>query len=235
MYKIIKWPILSVILFITAFESNAQFLEYGGGIGMMNYAGDLSRGYNFTKQSPAIHGVYRFNLSKIVSLKVGLLYGKVSGDDESPIDAFAATRKATFTRTIIEGSLVFEYHFLDYKDDKSLIKWSPYFFGGVGFTKLLNIDNTKEDIAKFQPVIPFGLGVKHLIGKQFSVSFEVGARKMYTDKFDAISDGDLFDKNFQYGNPNDNDWYHFTGLTFTYILYKIPCPFRYIPNKSIYN
>lgn len=236
MFKNIKWPIIiSAILLLGYFRSNAQFLEYGGGIGALNYAGDLARGYKFTKQSPAIHGIYRLNLSQIVSLKFGILYGKVSGDDDNPIDAFAATRDASFSRTIAEGTVTVEYHFLDYKNEKSPIRWSPYFFGGFGFAKLLNIDNTTEDISSFQPVMPFGFGIKHLIGKQFSIALEVGARKMFTDKFDGISDGELFDKNFQYGNPNDNDWYHFTGISLTYILFKIPCPFRYIPNKSIYD
>ena len=235
MFKNIKWPIISVFLLFIASEGKSQFIEYGGGLGAMNYAGDLARGYQFTKQSPAIQGIYRLNFSEIVSLKFGLLYGKVTGDDNDPIDAFAATRDASFSRKILEGSVTIEYHFLDYKNKKSQIKWSPYFFGGIGFAKLLGIDNTIEDISNFQPVMPFGFGIKHLIGKQFSVSFEVGARKMFTDKFDGVSEGELFNKNFQYGNPNDNDWYHFTGFSFTYILYKIPCPFRYIPNKSLYD
>ncbi len=230
----IRWPIISAFLLSFTLQAHAQFIEYGGGIGMLNYAGDLARGYQITKQSPALQGVYRLNLSKIVSIKFGLIYGKVTGDDESPVDAFADTRNASFSRRIFEGSMTVEYHFLDYKNEKSLIKWSPYFFGGVGFVKILDIDNT-EDLKNYQPVMPFGFGVKHLIGKQFSVSLEVGARKMFTDDFDGISDGELFNKNYQYGNPNDRDWYHYTGLTLTYMLYKIPCPFRYIPNKSIYD
>lgn len=235
MYNINKWSILSVFLLFMVFQSQAQFLEYGGGFGVINYAGDLARGYKFTKQNLAVHGICRFNLSEILSLKAGLFYGKVRGDDQNPIDAFAAVRNASFSRTILESSLTVEYHFLNYKNEKSLIRWSPYFFGGLGFVKIFNIDNTVEDISSFQPVLPFGLGIKHLIGKYFSIALEVGARKMFTDKFDGISDGELFNKNFKYGNPNDNDWYHFTGLSFTYILFKIPCPFKYIPNKSIYN
>lgn len=235
MYKIIRWPIISAFLLFSSINANGQFIEYGAGVGMLNYAGDMARGYQFKNLNPAIQGIYRLNFSQIVSLKFGLLYGKVSGSDANPTDRFAAVRNASFSRRIAEGSVTIEYHFLDYKNEKSPIRWSPYFFVGFGFTKLLDVDNTVEDISNFQPVMPFGLGIKHLIGKQFSISLEVGARKMFTDKFDGISDGDLFNKNFQYGNPKDKDWYHFTGFSFTYILYKIPCPFRYIPNKSLYD
>jgi hypothetical protein len=50
-----------------------------------------------------------------------------------------------------------------------------------------------------------------------------------------VSDSDIFDKNYQYGNPKDNDWYHFAGISLSYILYNIPCIYKYIPNQSIYN
>lgn len=234
MHKLLMGPIVSAFILLSHI-SNAQFIEYGGGIGGMNYAGDLSRGYKITKQNPAIHGVYRLNLSEIVSLKFGLAYGKISGDDNDPIDVLGASRNASFSRTLIEASTTFEYHFLDYKNEKSLIKWSPYFFAGFGFFKLFNLDKDIDNFSSIQPVLPFGVGFKHLIGKQFSVGIEFGARKTFFDELDRVSDGDIFQKNFQYGNPNDKDWYHFTGITITYILYKIPCPFRYIPNKSIYD
>ena len=54
------------------------------------------------------------------------------------------------------------------------------------------------------------------------------------DYLDGISDGDQRIKDYQYGNPNENDWYFYTGITFTYVLYKIPCPFPYEPNHSIF-
>lgn len=234
MQKYLIGPIISALILL-GHSAFSQFIEYGGGFGGMNYAGDLSRGYKITDQSPAIHGIYRLNLSEIVSIKFGLLYGKVAGNDDTPIDPFAAIRNASFSRTLIEGSATFEYHFLDYKDDRSLIKWSPYFFAGVGFFKVFNLDKEIDDFGSIQPVIPFGIGFKHLIGKQFSIGLEFGARTTFIDGFDRISEGDPFIKDYQYGNPNDNDWYHFAGFSITYILYKIPCPFRYIPNKTLYD
>ena len=101
--------------------------------------------------------------------------------------------------------------------------------------KVFNLDKEIDDFGSIQPVIPFGIGFKHLIGKQFSIGLEFGARTTFIDGFDRISEGDPFIKDYQYGNPNDNDWYHFAGFSITYILYKIPCPFRYIPNKTLYD
>jgi hypothetical protein len=41
---------------------------------------------------------------------------------------------------------------------------------------------------------------------------------------DNISEGNPRDKNYQYGNPNDNDNYYFLGITLTRTFYNIPCP-----------
>ena len=41
-------------------------------------------------------------------------------------------------------------------------------------------------------------------------------------------------KNYQYGSGNDNDFYYFTGISLSYILYKIPCPKDSAPYNSSY-
>ena len=235
---LIKLPILSAFLLVQTF-CFAQRTEYGLGIGGVSYAGDLYRGYDISNQSLGIQGLYRINFEKDVSFKVALLYGKVSGDDDRPFDALGEVRNASFSRSFIEATTTFEYHFLDYKNKNSTIKWSPYFFAGFGLTKFLNLDE-QDNFSTLQPVLPFGGGIKHLIGKQFSMAFEFGARKTFFDELDGISDGDVYTKNpsdpstMQFGNPNDKDWYHYFNISISYLIYKIPCTYRYVPNKSMY-
>lgn len=234
MLKLIKWPILSAII-LCSFGLNAQLIEFGGGIGATSYAGDLSRGIKMANQNVGFQFHYRMNLSKIVSTKFSTTFGKLSASDDSPIDPAADLRQASFSRSIMEGAAVFEYHFLDYKNEKSHVRWSPYFFAGFGFFKIFGVDPEVDEFSNIQPVLPFGLGFKHLVGKRFSIDLELGARKIFFDTIDGVSDGDIFDKNYQYGNPNDQDWYHYAGISLSYILYNIPCLYKYIPNKSIYN
>ena len=226
---------LSVWLFLflgVHVSSRAQFLEYGAGIGVLNYAGDLDNGYPIDNLRFGIRAFHRMNLSDIVAVKYSIGYGKIAGSDDDPIDPFAGIRRRTFERGVFEGTLTFEYNFLDYKDDNSPIRWTPYVFGGIGFARIFG-ERTK-DYSKIQPVIPFGIGYKHLIGKQFAFGFEFGLRKTFFDELDEVSDGDVQIRDFSYGNPEDNDWYSFSTVSISYILYKIPCPFRYIPNRSIY-
>lgn len=226
-------PILSAFLLLQTF-CLAQRTEFGIGIGGVSYAGDLYRGYNITNQSIGIQGLYRINFEKDVSFKAALLYGQVSDDDSKPYDALGEIRNASFDRSFFEASATLEYHFLDYKDKNSTIKWTPYFFAGFGLTKFLNLDGQTDNFSSLQPVLPFGGGVKYLIGKQFSAAIEFGARKTFFDELDGISDGDVYNKtNTQFGNPNDKDWYHFFNVSFSYLIFKIPCTYKYQPNRSM--
>jgi hypothetical protein len=213
-------------------SANAQLLEFGGGIGVLNYSGDLIRGYKLTNVRPAFSIHHRTNLSKEVSIKWALTSGVLAGS-ETPIDAFADQRGFSFTANIAEVSSVIEYHFLDYKHDKSPIKWSPYAFGGVGFTRFSKVEQRGENFSRIQAVIPFGLGLKHLVGKRFSIDTEFGIRRTFSDQLDQISEGDLQVKDYQYGNPNDQDWYYYFGISLSFIIYEIPCPFPYIPNRQM--
>lgn len=227
---------LRSLFFVFLFAScllQAQFLEFGGGVGVTQYSGDLSSGYRFSTAGPAVSGHVRFNLSEIVSNRISLTVGGINADDENPVDVLGENRGHSFNSTIVELSSVFEYHFLDYKSHELPQKWSPYMFMGFGILRPGD-PSTDQDYNKNQAVIPMGVGFKHKIGKQFVIEFEAGARKTWFDLLDGISDEDTTLKNYQYGNPNDDDWYYYTGIKLSFVLYKIPCPFPYIPNRSMY-
>ena len=199
----------------------------------MNYSGDLVRGFNFNTTTIAGSAFYRMNFSEIVTFRLAATIGKVKAS-ETPIDAFAVERGHSFENSVLEISSVFEYHFLDFKSQKSLVNWSPYIFGGVGVISVGNVPSN-SGVGKVQPVLPVGVGFKHLIAKKYTLGFEAGARKTFFDHLDGISDGDLADKDYQYGNPKDDDWFFFTGISFSITLFNIPCPFPYVPNNTLFS
>jgi hypothetical protein len=225
----LKAGLLIIFLLLTV-SIRAQLIEFGGGVGVLNYSGDLIRGYQVSNIKPALTAHYRMNFSKELSLKWQGVLGTIQSQDV-PIDNFAALRNYSYSLRVGEISSVVEYHFLDYKHEKSLIRWSPYAFGGFGIMRVLRAANKRDEYNTNQAVVPFGLGFKQLVGKRFSLDAEFGVRKTYFDWLDNTSDSDLSIKDYQYGNPNDNDWYTFFGVTLSFILYEIPCPFPYEPNK----
>ena len=220
-----------IILILNVCSAQAQFLEFGTGMGLFNYSGDMTRGYKFSTIQFGSTIFNRMNFSNHVSLKTTLGFGGLKGSDQNPLDPAAAIRSAYFDHSIADFSSVIEYDFLNYKEKKSIIRWSPYAYFGLGFLTIMSSSITKKDLGTAQLTIPIGIGIKHLIWRRFMVGFEVGVRRVSSDGIDDISEIDLSQKDFQFGNPNDTDWYSFVGISLSFIIYKIPCPFPYDPSE----
>ncbi|AYB30605.1 DUF6089 family protein [Chryseolinea soli] len=221
--------LICLTLFISAFtaahaqSAEVNSAEVGFGLGTFNYTGDLVRFYNFKYSKPAATVFYKSNLSRVVSFRVSITGGQL-GASEKPIDAFATQRDASFNIFLLEASTGVEYHFLNWRDPKRFIRFSPYLFGGVGIFSMSGVATKTADYSNVQAVIPFGGGIKYVYNPKWYFSLEFGVRKTFTDYLDNISDGDPRYKNYQYGNPNDNDNYYFLGVSITRTFYSIPCP-----------
>jgi hypothetical protein len=124
----------------------------------------------------------------------------------------------------MEASTVMEYHFLNWRDTKHILRYTPYLFGGLGLFGMSGNGNKTAEYSNVQGVVPFGVGIKYIVNPKWYVALEFGARKTFFDYLDNISTGDQSRKNYQYGNPFNNDAYYFLGLTVTRTFYDIPCP-----------
>jgi hypothetical protein len=225
MQRLIKCCLSLGLLLILSGKSFSQRSEIGAGIGTFNYTGDLVRTYNFAFSRPAATVFYRSNLSKVISFRAGLTAGQLSANDErKPIDAFAQQRNASFDLFLFEASTVMEYHFLDWRDEKFTVRFTPYVFGGLGLFGISGNENKNAEYSNVQLAIPFGLGIKYILNPKYYLSLEFGMRKTFFDYLDNISDENTGIKNYQYGNPFDNDNYFFFGISLTRTFYDIPCP-----------
>ncbi|MBI1182957.1 hypothetical protein GC194_01705 [bacterium] len=116
-----------------------------------------------------------------------------------------------------------------------------------------NAGYPQQPYALTQVCIPMGLGIKYAIGRNINFTFEVSARKLFTDYLDDVShwyvpekvfyqtSGDygyrLMDRRSELsgkdvpaedkiaprGNSTTNDWYYFTGITLTYTFFPPSC------------
>ncbi len=217
---------LSILVFHSADAQISQKSEIGFGVGFFNYTGDLVRSYSLTQAKPAATVFYRSNISHVVSLRTSLTAGQLAASDaKNPIDPFAAKRNASFDIFLMELSGVFEYHFLDWRDAKRKLRFTPYVFAGAGLFGISGNNNKTAEYSNVQLAIPFGAGMKYVLNPKYYISFEVGIRKTFFDYLDNVSGSNNTNtKNYQYGNPNDYDNYFFTGISLTYTFYDIPCP-----------
>ncbi len=219
-----------VALVVVSYEASSQQIlghkaEIGFGLGTFNYTGDLVRTYDFTTSKLAGTVFYRSNISNVISLRTSITAGKIgASDSRNPIDAFATKRAATFNLFLFEAAGTFEYHFLDWRDSKRRLRFTPYLFAGVGLFGFSGVQQKTAEYSNIQMAIPFGGGMKYVLNPKYYIAFEFGIRKTFFDYLDNVSDGNPSVKNYQYGNAFDNDNYFFTGITLTYTFYDIPCP-----------
>jgi hypothetical protein len=150
--------------------------------------------------------------------------GKLSASDSNPADAFAAKRASSFNIFVLEASAGFEYHFLDWRDTKRPLRFTPYIFAGMAMFIISGNAAKSAPYSNVQPAIPFGIGMKYVLNPNWYLSLEFVERKTFFDYLDNISSGNVSLKNYKYGNSFDNDNYFFLGLSITRTLYSIPCP-----------
>jgi hypothetical protein len=221
--------LLTVLVLQTTDTKAQQILghrsEVGFGLGTFNYTGDLVRTYNLASSKPAATVFYRSNISNVISLRTSITAGKIGASDtRNPIDAFATARAASFDLFLLEAAASFEYHFLDWRDSKRRLRFTPYLFAGAGLFGFSGVEQKNAEYSNIQMAIPFGGGMKYVLNPKYYIAFEFGIRKTFFDYLDNISEGSPSIKNYQYGNSFDYDNYFFTGITLTYTFYDIPCP-----------
>lgn len=215
----------TILLMAIGHVTLAQRSEVGFGIGTFNYTGDLARSYHILNSRPAGTVFYRSNMSHVVSFRASVTAGKIgASDDRFSDDPFNDRRNASFNLFLYEAAVGMEYHFLNWRDEKRLLRFTPYLVAGFGLFGLSGNSNKPVQYSNIQAAIPIGVGFKYVINPKWYVSAEFGARKTFFDYLDNISGGDLRFKNYQYGNPNTNDTYYFFGVSVTRAFYVIPCP-----------
>ncbi len=212
---------------------NGQYqLEGGVFVGMATYQGDFVKETLplFKEGNIAVGLTGRYVHNYTLAFRGNLIFGKISGDDYNYIDRRG--RALQFTNSITELSGLVEWEPLGAKRYLSGVGFkrmvSPFLFIGVGlaFTNpktdysryegssdAMNLKMTMDQNAKYfktRFAIPFGLGFKFDFTENWYASLEVGMRYAFTDYLDGVSEA---------GNPDANDWYHFSGVS---LFYRIP-------------
>ena len=216
--------ILAVLLIVISWHTMAQKREIGFSLGAMYYTGDLARKWVLPNTGFAGMVLLRTNINNHLSLRLAYTGGNLKGSDTMPLDAFATARASSFNIFVSEVSGSFEYYFIDYKSKRAVINWSPYFHGGLALFGMLGHKDKTATYSTVQLGVPLGVGIKFQPVKQWTIGLEYGARILFFDYLDNVSEGDVFNKNYQYGNKYDNDNYHYFGITISKVLYKVVCP-----------
>jgi opacity protein-like surface antigen len=258
--------------------SFSQNWEIGIMVGAANYAGDLSpQPVVLTESHPAGGAFLRYNVNKNFAIKGNAYYGTISGSDQNATTPRLYERNLSFRSHLLEVGATAEYNFGGYGVDGRNHRFAPYIFGGLAIFKFdpeAYLEDSKEWV-RLQPLgtegqgttkyndrtkysltqvsIPLGAGVKWNFSGPWTLGFEAGSRKTFTDYIDDVSSSYV---EYQYiydnsgalaarmsnrtgeippytrqelgpkdsrGNPTNKDWYMFAGVTLSYTLTPKKC------------
>ncbi|GJM36168.1 MAG: hypothetical protein DHS20C18_51690 [Saprospiraceae bacterium] len=252
---------LTTTLFIVfCLSLKAQSAELGVNGGLSFYSGDISPqefGIYFKDFNPAIGFFGRLNFGQTFSARLGLNFTKVSGDD---MEIGREDRGLNFRSQIVEVALTGELNLLHLGSKKGL-QVVPFIFGGGGIfhfnpegrlednwvelqplgTEGQGLEGYEEPYALTQFNILGGGGFKFIINDSWTIGFEMGGRKLFTDHLDDVSNAnvDYFDvlegngdlaahfSNPTVKNPEEgdisyrrggkfDDWYYISSLTLSF-------------------
>jgi Domain of unknown function (DUF6089) len=189
-------------------QRNADFGVFGG---VSSYIGDINPDRLMYSPLPAAGFFYRFNFHPRQSLRTSFFFGGIAANDLDFHNAFQQARAASFSGTVGEWSTQFEFNFFPYSTQGKRWNCTPYIAGGVGITFINTV------VFTYQPVIPFSLGFKINLYKNFGLEVEYGFRKTFYDNFDGLKD---FIAPSDYSWYHNNDWYSFAGLSITWKMYN---------------
>jgi len=205
---------LFIFMFMPLVVFSQRKADYGIFGGVSSYLGDINPEKLLYSPRPAAGIFYRYNLHPRHSLRANLFAGGLSANDADFNNSFQQNRAASFSGTVAELALQFEFNFFPYATDGKKWNSSPYFAGGIGGAYI----NANEEVV-FCPVIPISFGFKININKNVGLEAEYGFRKTFYDKFDGV-------ENPTYAWTHNNDWYTFTGICITWKIFSnfAKCP-----------
>lgn len=261
------------ICFCTLQLGFAQVSEIGLCVGGSFYLGELNPSGMFAKLQPAAGAMYRYNFNPRWAFKSTVLFGSLEASDAETNGN--DPRGLSFRSPISELAAVVELNFLKLYNEPGKNYFTPYLFGGVSLFSFNPQAKYKDKWYDLQPLgtegqglegldrerysltgiaLPFGMGFRFNFLYYYSIGFEWGMRKTFTDYIDDVSttyvdhiklnterspiveyfsDPAHLDAGAEYheegtarGNAQTKDWYSFANLTFSFKFnYKQGCSY----------
>ena len=219
------------------------------GVGSASYLGELTNPGSLKPLKYGINVGLEHFVTNRISARAEATWFQIKGTDATA-DESRRARNLSFTSNNIEGNVSATINLLP-NGRRFYQRQTINFYGfvGIGFVyinpktefngemvALQPLQTEGIKYSKFQPVIPFGGGMKLKMGPFFNLAIEGGMRKTFTDYLDDVSSRNYPDPatlssdlarslsnrsgnptGFR-GNPEKDDWYFMMNARIQYYL-----------------
>lgn len=202
---------ISIIIFLCYHSLSGQGLQLGFGIGKSVYWGDLnstefSRNLN-NNGGLAVQVFGKYNYKTRGAIKTNIMFGKLAGSDFYQTTDDLRSRNLSFKSNILEFSVSGEYYFFGYDPFAAENVFSPFMsigLAGFYFNPVAEYQGNTYELQplgtegqgnpgyegkykKFSISIPFGAGAIFRLNQSVDITFDVIARRTFTDYIDDLS------------------------------------------------
>ena len=198
------------------FTKRKRYFSFGWSIGACNYVGDLDPGESFYNPAFSKTGLHlglfggMFRWKPRVSFRGALAYNMIRGNDAvsdgDGNDVFRKARNLNFVNHMAELKVDMIYDLFANKG--TYLKrpdYTPYAFIGLAIfyqtpyttdaagnminLRTYNNGNNSEGVqsSPVQIAVPFGLGIRKKMNKEWDFAFEMGWRMTFSDYLDDVS------------------------------------------------
>lgn len=210
--------------------ASSQTYELGGFVGGTNVITDVGNTSYINPNSLAFGGIFKWNRSQRHSFRFSAIIANTQADDADSKESRRQQRGYSFENNIKEFSAGLEYTFWEFNLNTGAPVAAPYLYTGITyFLNQATFVDGQGGTTQFSQTgafaIPMVLGYKATLSTKLIGALEIGARYTFTDNIDGSnpSDGDNQLLDLKFGNQNNNDWYVFTGITFSFTFGREPC------------
>ncbi len=244
---------LTVLLIAAVSSIYGQTLEGGFGLGATQYRGDLNPNFNILTSRPGANLMARYNFSRGFSVRADGMFAFLAGADRLSTNPMNKLRDYSFSGQIMEGDLLLEYNFFNFRSYGTIFKssWTPTLFGGLGWFSLTKRKYNgnggtfiPDNITFPDNLLVYGFGLKKELSSNWNFNLNFGARMRMQRNSRDLLDGLGYSYGEQ-GNKYDNfypdsntatpvmlrtangktgDRYFYANVTFSYVLYGLKCP-----------
>jgi hypothetical protein len=204
--------------------SNAQIHEVGIFGGGSNYIGDVGSEYYINPNELMGGLIYKRNLNPRIAARGTFTIANLSADDADATNQQRLNRGIHFKNNIKELAVGIEFNYFEYNLDDRRLTRTPYILLEFAAFSYKTITEETADGYEYKNnisyAIPFGLGYKTKLVGDWAIALEMRARYTFEDDIDYNNSAI---KSLQFGNPNSNDWYMFSGISLVYSFGRPPC------------
>ncbi|MCK0129929.1 DUF6089 family protein [Flavobacteriaceae bacterium F08102] len=212
---------LLIIFFIgTSTIGYSQLIEAGLFMGGSNYIGDIGSTTYVNPNRLAIGAVAKYNWTPRIAFRGTLIYTSLHANDAKSNTPFRQNRNLRFTNSLLEGALGIEFSYYKYNMSKLGYRSTPYIIAQIGASNYSIVGSDGVQKRNTSLVLPLGVGYKMPLARNIGIAFESSFRYTFKDDIDG-NNHSLPSANF--GNPNSDDWYVFTGISVVYAFGRPGC------------